>query len=412
MKHATIVTIGDEILIGQIIDSNSAWIAKQLNQIGIDVTEILSLPDEKSAIVSGMTRASKSDLVLITGGLGPTKDDITKLALAEYFEDQLVFNEAMWKSIQQYFKSRGRSTTPLHKDQCYLPSKAKALENKMGTAPGMLIDYQNTIFISMPGVPYEMKYIMTEEVIPRLNSSSELSIYHKTILTIGKGESVLSELIKDIEQSLPKHIKLAFLPSLGKVRIRLSGRSNSVDSLKTEIDQYVEKISDRLSAYIYGYDDISIEQAIGELCIKKNKSIATAESCTGGLLSYHIVSSPGASGYFKGAVVAYSNELKKDLLNVPAETLNKHGAVSEETVRDMVLGVLAQTEADIAVAVSGIAGPDGGTEAKPVGTICLACGDKDDIITKTITIQKTRKKNIEYSVNQALNMLRERLVKS
>jgi len=410
MNNATIVTIGDEILIGQVIDSNSAWIASELNQIGIDVSEIISVADEKTSIISGLIRASKSDLVLMTGGLGPTKDDITKSALAEDFDDTLEFNEAMWASIQSYFASRKRPLTPLHKDQCYLPSKATLIDNKMGTAPGMLIDYDGTIYVSMPGVPFEMKYIMAEGLIPKLKSSSDKSIYHKTIMTIGQGESYLSELIRDIEGQLPKHIKLSYLPSLGKVRIRLSAKGQSLDLIKEEVDHYVKEISCLLKEYVYGYDDIPLPQALGELCMINKKTIATAESCTGGLVSHQITSIPGASRYFVGSIVAYSNQLKKQLLNVPSEILETFGAVSEETVRHMVSGVLNQTGADIGVAVSGIAGPDGGTKAKPVGTICLACGDESNIVSKTISIQKTRQKNIEYTVNHALLMLRNKLL--
>lgn len=404
---ASIVTIGDEILIGQIIDTNSAWIGQQLNDIGIEIAEIISVADTVEAIRTGLDQAADvSEIILITGGLGPTKDDLTCEALADYFKVELVFNESLWEHIQQMFARRGRSTTDLHKQQCYLPANVKLLSNSMGTAPGMLINADNKAYISMPGVPYEMKAIMTNHVLPLYAEKSKINIVHKTIMTSGQGESVLSNEIADIEAKLPENIKLAFLPSLGKVRIRLTGKGVDKQSLEEDVMTFSAQISDRLSRYVYGIDDIPFEEALGELCKEKGVTITTAESCTGGLVASKIVAIPGSSAYYSGSVVAYSYEMKESLLFVPKDILLDRGAVSEEVVRYMLTGVLKQTGADVGVAISGIAGPSGGTPDKPVGTIWLACGNETHQTTKHILISKDRRMNIEYTSNVALNMIR------
>ena len=405
---ASIVTIGDEILIGQIIDTNSAWIGQQFNEIGIEVHEIISVKDTMEGIRIGIDQASAvSDVVLITGGLGPTKDDLTCEALAEYFGVELVFNDALWTHIQGLFSRRGRSTTDLHKQQCFLPANADILSNRMGTAPGMLIKSGTKSYISMPGVPYEMKAIMQDHVLPLLSPKSNINIVHKTIMTSGQGESMLSKQIEDIEQNLPAHIKLAFLPSLGKVRIRLTGRGQDEQSLQKDIDSFTTQITDRLSTYVYGFDDIPFEEALGKLCQEKGLTITTAESCTGGLVASKIVSIPGSSAYYSGSIVAYSYEMKEALLFVPHDILVEHGAVSEDVVKYMLAGVLKQTGADVGVAISGIAGPGGGTADKPVGTIWMACGNIKKQETKHILISKDRHMNIEYTSNVALNMIRQ-----
>lgn len=408
---ASIVTIGDEILIGQIIDTNSAWIGQQLNEIGIEIHEIISVKDTMDGIRIGIDQAAAvSDIVLMTGGLGPTKDDLTCEALADYFDVELVFNEALWTHIQGLFSRRGRSTTDLHKQQCYLPANVALLRNAMGTAPGMLIKSDGKMYVSMPGVPYEMKSIMTDHILPLLANQSDISIVHKTIMTAGQGESVLSKEIDDIEATLPAHIKLAFLPSLGKVRIRLTGKGADEQALHDEIETFGHQIADRLARYVYGFDDIPFEQALGELCLVKGVTITTAESCTGGLVASKIVSIPGSSAYYSGSIVAYSYEMKESLLFVPHDLLIEHGAVSEEVVGAMLLGVLKQTGADVGVAISGIAGPGGGTPDKPVGTIWLACGNLEEQVTKRLLISKDRRMNIEYTSNVALNMVREFLL--
>lgn len=405
---ASIITIGDEILIGQIIDTNSAWIGQQLNDIGIELSEIISVADTIDAIRIGLDQAAQvSDIILMTGGLGPTKDDLTCEALAKYFNVEMVFHDKLWERIQGMFAKRGRQTTNLHKEQCYLPSNAILLENNMGTAPGMKIESEGKQFFSMPGVPYEMKYIMETHILPQLAEASPVQIVHKTIMTAGQGESILAKNIEHISSTLPEHIKLAFLPSLGKVRIRLSGKSMGDQKiLIEEVGNFGNQISEVLSEYVYGEDEISLEQAIGNLYVSKNLKITTAESCTGGLVASKIVSIAGSSRYFVGGIVAYSNELKQKLLSVNKSTLQKHGAVSEEVVKEMLAGVLIKTGADIGVSISGIAGPGGGTKEKPVGTIWLACGNQEKQQTKKLLLSKNRSLNIEYTSNVALNMLR------
>jgi len=406
---ASIITIGDEILIGQIIDTNSAWIGQQLNDIGIALSEIISVADTIDAIRIGLDQAvAVSDIVIITGGLGPTQDDLTCEALAKYFDVEMVFHEELWTRIQGMFAKRGRQTTNLHKEQCFLPANANLLENTMGTAPGMHIKTMAAQFFSLPGIPYEMKYIMETHILPTLAKSSPVHIVHKTIMTAGQGESILAKEIEHISSILPEHIKLAFLPSLSKVRIRLTGKStNDKEALHKEVIDYAHQISNALSQYVYGEDELSLEKALGELCISKKIKIATAESCTGGLVASKIVSVPGSSKYFEGGVVAYSYELKQKLLAVNKSTLQEYGAVSEEVVKEMLTGILKETGADIAISISGIAGPGGGTPEKPVGTIWLACGSLSEQRTKKLLLSKDRGLNIEYTSNVAINMLRQ-----
>lgn len=406
---ASIITIGDEILIGQIIDTNSAWIGQQLNDIGIELSEIISVADTIDAIRIGLDQAAQvSDVILMTGGLGPTKDDLTCEALAKYFDVELVFHDKLWDRIQGMFAKRGRQTTNLHKEQCYLPSNADLLENNMGTAPGMKIESQGKQFFSMPGVPYEMKYIMETHILPQLAQASPVQIVHKTIMTAGQGESILAKEIEHISATLPDHIKLAFLPSLGKVRIRLSGKSTGDQKTLTEnVYGYANQIKEVLTEYVFGEDEILLEQAVGNLCVSKNLKITTAESCTGGLVASKIVSVAGSSRYFVGSIVAYSNELKQKLLAVNESTLQQYGAVSEEVVKEMLAGILHRTGADIGVSISGIAGPGGGTKEKPVGTIWLACGSREKQQTKKLLLSKDRSLNIEYTSNVALNMIKQ-----
>lgn len=404
---AYIVTIGDEILIGQIIDTNSAWISNQMNLIGYQIEGILSLSDTEESIQSGLDFCSaKADVILMTGGLGPTKDDITKKAMAHYLGDELVFHEGMWADIQSFFKKLGRNTTALHKEQCFMPASAILLPNRLGTAPGMLFETEQADIISMPGVPYEMKAIMNDAVIPRLKSRSDIAVLHQTLSTVGFGETALSDKIDDIVHSFPDHLKLAFLPSLGKVRLRISGSAPDKNKLKKDIQHFADKIKERLTTAIFAEEDIALEKALGDLCVQKNVKIGFAESCTGGLISHKVTSIPGSSAYFTGSFVVYSYEMKESLLGVKKETLDQFGAVSEETVREMVQGGLQHSDADIMVAVSGIAGPGGGTPDKPVGTIWLAIGNKNKTESKKLQLLKDRTLNIEYTSNVALNLVR------
>lgn len=406
--NATIVTIGDEILIGQIIDTNSAWIGNELNMIGVDVSEIISVKDSREGILSGLERAQKvSDLILVTGGLGPTRDDITKSVLAEFMDDELKFSEENYALIKKLFERRNITITPAHKEQCFLPSKAKLIENKMGTAPGMLLKKGGKTIISMPGVPYEMKYIMEHGVIPMFKDRSDQVIIHKTIRTAGEGESKIAVRIDEIVSNIPDAIKIAYLPSLGNVRIRLTGKGKDRTKLQEEIDKASNKIVEKLKDLVYGFETTLLEEALGQEAIKSAINMSFAESCTGGHIAHKVTSVSGSSAYFKGGIVAYSNEIKKQLLGVSSETLATHGAVSEQTVLEMLSGVLKLTNTDVGAAISGIAGPTGGSPEKPVGTIWIAYGSLEDKKTIKLLLGKDRIKNIEYATTVVLNLLRK-----
>ncbi len=402
-----IITIGDEILIGQIIDTNSAWIGQLLNKHGFRISKIVTVGDGEqeifSAIESGM---NQSDLVLLTGGLGPTKDDITKKVIANYFDVEMEFSEETWEKISKFFKHIGRTTTPAHREQCYMPANVNLLYNKMGTAPGMWFEKDNKVLISMPGVPYEMKYIMEHQVLPKIKEKFRTTpIAHRTIRTAGIGESRIAERVQSIEANLPDFIKLAFLPSLGHVRLRLTGMHESEEELNLILDKKVKEIEAEISDIIYASEDISLEEVVNKRLIEKGLTISTAESCTGGYIAHRLTSVTGSSAYFKGSVIAYANEIKMEQLNVNEETLEKHGAVSEATVTEMVKGCLKRMQTDIAIATSGIMGPTGGTPNKPVGTIWIAIGNKEEIKTLKLQLGKHRLKNIEYTANMALNLL-------
>lgn len=410
--RAGIVTVGDELLIGQVIDTNSAWMANKLNEIGIDVLEKVSVSDDKEAIHNALDRLLQSvEVVLMTGGLGPTKDDITKKALAEYFKAEMIFHNPTWERIQGLFANWGRSTTPAHKDQCYMPDSAELLPNEMGTAPGMLFISNEKIVISMPGVPYEMQFIMANSVIPLLLEKNKTSaIVHYTILTAGEGESRIAERIEDIADNLPDHIKLAYLPGLGQVRIRLTGRGMDKMLISAEIKRFGGQIEQRISEFVYGHDLDSLEELVGKLCVLKGMRIGTAESCTGGEIAHKITSVPGSSAYYMGSIVAYNNDVKKNILGVKEKTLAEYGAVSEQTVREMLAGLFSILPIDVGIAVSGIAGPDGGTPEKPVGTIWIAYGSVNNISTCLLQTSKNREKNIDYATSYSLNLIRKFLI--
>jgi len=403
-----ILTIGDEILIGQIVDTNAAWMSRQLNLRGAQVIGKSSVGDDFTGIQKALKKAiSEADVVLITGGLGPTKDDITKKALADFFGVEQVFHEATWERIQKLFKRWGRGTTPAHRDQCFMPANAELLHNKMGTAPGMWFEHQEKIAVSMPGVPYEMEYLMEHEVLPRLVAHFPGSpIAHRTIQTVGEGESRLAARIEDFEEQLPQHIKLAYLPNLGKVRLRLTGTGSDQEALELEIEKKALELEALIPDLVFGREDDQLEAVIGRMLLANHLTLGTAESCTGGLIAHRITTIPGSSAYFMGSVVSYSNEMKQHLLGVRPETLEDHGAVSEQTVQEMVKGAVKRLGVDIAVAVSGIAGPGGGTPEKPVGTVWIAVGNSNTIKTEKWQIGTDRMKNIEYSAVQALNLVR------
>jgi nicotinamide-nucleotide amidase len=408
--NAIILTVGDEILIGQVIDTNSAWLGNTLNGIGINVLEILSVGDELSAIKDGLKYAlNKADVVLMTGGLGPTKDDITKVAISEYFNVGSSFSQATYDKIEKIFQRYGRQMNESHKAQCYMPDNAQLVENRMGTAPGMLFEEGGKILVSMPGVPYEMKSIVSESLIDIFKSKmpSDQAIYHKTIMTSGEGESFIAEKIEPLLQDMPEYIKLAYLPSLGHVRLRLTGKYNDGEKLKSEVDHYIKIIVGQLGHIVYDFDNVNMETHIKNLFISKGLKLSTAESCTGGYISHLLTSIPGSSAYYQGSIISYSNDIKQSILKVEDSVLNSHGAVSEECVRSMLKGLLQTTNTDLGIAISGIAGPDGGSEEKPVGTVWIAVGNEKEISATLIKVNRgDRLKNIEYASHVALNKLR------
>ncbi len=408
---AEIITIGDEILIGQIVDTNSAWMAQTLNNIGIRVKQISSVSDDEQHIIDALQLAeSRADVILITGGLGPTKDDITKRTLAKYFNMGFRRDEETLAQVSAIFQRANRPMIELNRMQADVPDGCVVVPNHNGTAPGMWFDEHGKIFVSMPGVPYEMMYMMEEEVLPRLKSAFNLPfIYHKTMLTAGIGESFLALRIADIEASLPEYIKLAYLPKLGQVRLRLSGSSRDQVQLHADIDHYAKRIADEVREFVVVEDDIALEKAVLDIMKAKGLTLSTAESCTGGYIAHLLTKHPGSSAVFSGSAVTYSNDLKMAVLNVKAETLLEYGAVSEQTVREMVAGALQNLKTDYAIAVSGIAGPDGGTEEKPVGTVWIAVGSKHGVEAKRFNFGNKRAQNIERAAASALTLLLSRL---
>ena len=407
MILAEIITIGDEILIGQVVDTNSAWIASKLNEAGIRVKQITSVSDDKSHILEGLKSASKrAQVILITGGLGPTKDDITKITLAEFFRVGFKRDEATLANVARIFERYNRPLLEANIRQADVPENCTVLLNKNGTAPGMWFNSEGIIYVSMPGVPFEMKYLIEEEVLPRLRKELLLdSIVHRTILTAGLGESFLAERISSIEDSLPAHIKLAYLPSLGQVRLRLSAYGGNEASLKAEIQTYLEKIVNELDAFVVTTEDIPLEKAILDFMEEKGLTLSVAESCTGGFLSHLLTKHAGSSAVFLGGGVTYSNELKIKILDVSADALNEYGAVSEEVVKEMACGSINKFNSNYSVAISGIAGPGGGTKEKPVGTVWIAVAGKKRVITKKFLFGSRRLQNIERAAVNALTLL-------
>ncbi len=405
---AELLTIGDEILYGQIVDTNSQWMSVELDKIGVKVIRKTTVGDDEQEILTAFTEAEKrADVILITGGLGPTNDDLTKPLLAKYFNCGLVMNEEALTEVTEFFKSRGRELTELNRQQAALPEACEKITNPVGTAPGMWFIKGEKVFMSMPGVPHEMKKMMTEHVLPRIAKKYQLPvIHHKIIRTIGVGESFLAEKIADWENSLPAHIKLAYLPSLGEVKLRLTGFGNSITELENETNALTDKLKEYAGEYIYGYGEIPIEVVIGNTLREKKLTLSIAESCTGGFLSHLITSVPGSSEYFLGAMIPYAYEIKMRQLGVKPETLEKYGAVSEPTIIEMANIVRAKFNTDIGVATSGIAGPGGATPDKPVGTVWIAYSDKHHTVTKKLQLSKDRMINIRLASMAVLNLIR------
>jgi nicotinamide-nucleotide amidase len=408
---AEIITIGDEILIGQIVDTNSAWMARQLNLIGIKVKQVTSVSDDEAHILEALKLAEeRAQIILITGGLGPTKDDITKLTMAKYFNMGFRRDEETLKHVTAIFERLKRPMIEPNIRQADVPDGCTVIQNKNGTAPCMWFDHSGKIFVSMPGVPYEMMYLMDEEILPRLKSAFQLpAIVHKTILTAGIGESFLAQQIATVEDGLPKHIKLAYLPRLGQVRLRLSGTGTDEAVLRSEVESCAQEIIAKIKSFVVVEDDIPLEKAILDIMQAKNLTLSTAESCTGGYIAHLITQHPGCSAVFAGGAVAYSYELKESILGVQENTLSTYGAVSEQTVVEMAAGAVKQFDTDYAVAVSGIAGPDGGTADKPVGTVWIAVANRTDVQAKVFNFGNKRIQNIERSAIAALTMILGRL---
>jgi nicotinamide-nucleotide amidase len=409
---AEIITIGDELLIGQTIDTNSAWMGAELSRIGFEVTQITSISDKKDQIINTLKgKVGNSDVVLITGGLGPTSDDITKQTLCEFFETRLVFNEQVFRGIEKMMLRRNFPMNENNRRQAEVPESCMVLTNATGTAPGMWFERGGTIFISMPGVPYEMQHIMTEHVMPELKKRfTRQHIIHRNIMTYGTSEARLAEILTGFEAGIPASIKLAYLPSSGVIKLRLTGIGEENSNLSDEIENQVGRLYKIIPEYIYGENEESLEMVIGKLLIKEGQSVSFAESCTGGEISHLITSVPGSSKYFKGSVIAYDNTVKTQLLGVPEEVISKYGAVSRETIESMSVGAMKLFNTDYAVATSGIAGPEGGSPEKPVGTIWIGISTRDKTIAEKYNFGNDRVINIRRFSLAALNQLRKQII--
>jgi nicotinamide-nucleotide amidase len=405
------IAIGDEILYGQTLDTNSHWISQEMNAIGAKVIRKTTIGDQRQQILNALPEAAgRADIILITGGLGPTKDDITKKTLAEYFDSPIEVNPQALKEVSAYFESRGRTMSGLNLAQAELPVKCQMLSNTVGTAPGMWFEENGKVFISMPGVPHEMKTMMVTQAIPRLKEKFDLPVIrHRMVKTVGIGESALAEMIDQWEDNLPQHIRLAYLPDLGEVKLRLTAVGDQYEQLEQDIESQIQTLLPLIGDFIYGFGSTTLEEAIGNLLLEQQKTIALAESCTGGYIAHLITRIPGSSRYFQGGMVPYQNEMKINVLGVEHSTLAEHGAVSEPTIVQMANGIRERMQADIGLASSGIAGPDGGTEEKPVGTVWIAVADGKQTLTKKLQLTKNRLLNIELTAVAVLNMLRKSL---
>lgn len=414
--NAEIITIGDEILIGQIVDTNSQWIGQELNKIGVSVYQITSIQDEKQHILNALREAeSRAEIILITGGLGPTKDDITKKTIAEYFnDDEITVYPEVTAHIKKMFAKYKIPYNAVQKFQAELPSTATLLMNKVGTAPGMWFESNNTVFVSMPGVPYEMKGLMKDEILPRIQKKFKLPyIIHRTVLTYGQGESIIAERIEDWENNLPDYIKLAYLPSFGRVRLRLSAKGETRKVLIDTLEEKLKELTVLIGDIITGYDEAgSIEYFVGNLLRKTENSVATAESLTGGKIAATLVSVAGASDYFKGSIVAYNAEMKQQLLNVAKETIAAHSVVSREVAIEMATSVREKLQTDFSIAVTGNAGPTKDKTDESVGDVFIAIGSKNGVFCQKFNFGQPREKVINRTVNKSLELLQKEIIKN
>jgi len=414
-----IINIGDEILIGQVINTNAAWMAEELNRNGFKVFQFTVISDNREHILQGLEEAGRrADLVLVSGGLGPTKDDITKQTICDFFNTTLVFNEKAFENIEALFARRGWSVNALNRKQAELPESCISLPNRLGTARGMWFETggqadkrtSGQVYIFLPGVPFEMKDIFAREVLPRLKERFQpQGIVHLTILTQGMGESSIAEIIKDWEENLPSHIKLAYLPQPGIVRLRLTATGSDEHLLRQEVESETRKLNEIIPELIFGYDTDTLEAIIGQLLMQQKLTLAIAESCSGGYISHLVTSVPGSSAYFQGSVVAYSNRSKEDLLYVKQDTLETHGSVSEQVAMEMALGAKARFRTDFAIATTGIAGPSGATPEKPVGTVWIGIATPTGVFAHHFLFGDQRERNIRRTALTALNLLRKEI---
>lgn len=406
---AEIITIGDEILLGQTVDTNSAWIAQNLVERQIYVEQITSITDTSAHIVAALTAAAgRSDLIICTGGLGPTNDDITKQTAAYYFQTPLILNEEVMAHVQSIFDRYEKPMPEINRGQAMVLKNAEVLFNEWGTAPGMWVEHQGKVFVFLPGVPFEMKNLMTHRVLPRMNDwrvGGRMAIRY--LVVAGIGESYLAEMIADIEQSMPEHIRLAYLPQFGLIKLRLNAAGSAADSLEREVEDWASQLSARIGSAVVATEDVSFQQVIVNAFTKEGCSLSTAESCTGGRLAAEITAIPGASAMFLGGIVAYDNDVKQKFLNVGANTLAKYGAVSGETVEEMAMGAKKVLGTTYAIATSGVAGPTGGTAAKPVGTVWIAVAGEKQVIKRKFQFKDDRVVNIQRTVANALLLLWE-----
>nr|WP_315183056.1 CinA family nicotinamide mononucleotide deamidase-related protein [uncultured Flavobacterium sp.] len=413
---ATIITIGDEILIGQIVDTNSGFIAKSLDRIGVEIHEMISISDNKQHILDTFLKLQNTvDLVVITGGLGPTKDDITKKTFCDYFEDELVVNQDVLTHVTQLIEGfYKRTITQINKDQALVPSKCTVLHNQVGTAPGMWMKKENTVFISLPGVPFEMKYLVENEIIPKVVKEYKRPyILHKTILTYGQGESMVAERIEEWENNLPEFIKLAYLPAPGRVRLRLSARGTDKEKLEAAIEANVNSLDVIIHDIIVGFDDDeTIEVVVGRLLKKQLKTIATAESCTGGKIAEILTSIPGASTYFKGSVVSYATDVKINVLGVSESLIQEHSVVSAEVASAMALRVKQMMQTDYAIATTGNAGPTKDDTDAAVGSVFIALATPNEVIVEEFNFGQPREKVIDRATIKSLEMLQKEILKN
>lgn len=406
-----LINIGDELLIGQVVNTNAAFIGQQMSAAGFELTDVITIGDDSQAIRDTVTSSlAKTDVVIMTGGLGPTKDDITKKIICDIFQRELVMDEPTLQHVTEIFASRGMDLTETNRQQALVPKDCTVLSNPLGTAPGLWIEQDSKVLIALPGVPFEMEKLIKDEVMPRLEAhkKDQHAILHRVLQCTNISESGLSDLLENFEKQLPAELKLAYLPKPGIIRLRLTARGDNKESLKTLLDQHFSELKTLTTEYAFTDEDIEIEEVVGRLLTKSGKTLATAESCTGGYVAHLITSVPGSSRYFQGSLVSYSNDIKRDLLNVREDNLKRRGAVSEQVVSDMALNAMGLFDVDYTIATSGIAGPDGGTKDNPVGTVWIAVATPVRLTTHEFHFgsRTGRKQIIERAARAALNMLR------